>query len=130
MSAGTKVYTLRIPDALYAELSAVAAARNQVSAKSPWTFSSFVTEAIREKLDKMERSRTKRKKGVKRNARRDYRNACPAAQGQSEGRAAVLPAGEGQRGEDASVLVQPGEPCSGPSDSGRDTPDGVDLSSL
>lgn len=57
-SKGTPFRTFRLPEALAVEIETTIARRNVHSANPPWSFSGFILAALREKLDKMERSRT------------------------------------------------------------------------
>lgn len=61
MSAGTKVYPVRLADDLVSEINAAIKSRNHHSAKEPWTFSEFVRDAIKAKLDHIKRSRKQQK---------------------------------------------------------------------
>lgn len=59
---GTPVYPVRLDDDLVDEMKLAVQRRNLFSARAPWTFSDFIRTAVREKLDKMERSRRPRGK--------------------------------------------------------------------
>lgn len=59
MSKGTKAYSLRISDDDMAQIEETIARRNSFSADEPWDWSKFVRIAIREKINKMRRSRNK-----------------------------------------------------------------------
>lgn len=62
---GTPIYTVRIPDGLAAEIAETIERRNLWRSRKffprpgePWTLTSFILTAIREKIRKMQRSRT------------------------------------------------------------------------
>lgn len=57
MSKGTKVFSLRIDDELFAAVHAAILKRNLHTRDEDWTFTDFMRAALREKLAKMERSR-------------------------------------------------------------------------
>lgn len=57
MSRGTWVTTLRIPDKLRNEMYLTIEQRNLFTRGEPWTTTGFILSAIREKIDKMSRSR-------------------------------------------------------------------------
>lgn len=57
MSAGTKVYGIRIPEELAWEIEVAVVRRNRHARGVPWYFSDFVRIACAEKLAKMIRSR-------------------------------------------------------------------------
>lgn len=61
MSKGSPVIPLRIPQTLLNEMEIVIAQRNTLTLNEPWSRSSFIVAAIREKLAHMERSRSKKK---------------------------------------------------------------------
>jgi len=60
MSLGSKRVIFRIPKKLNEEMLLAVLQRNTFSREEPWTISRFMLVAIREKLDKMERSRSGR----------------------------------------------------------------------
>jgi metal-responsive CopG/Arc/MetJ family transcriptional regulator len=60
MSKGTRVYPVRLPADLVAEVELTVQRRNLMSREEPWTFSDFLRIALREKVCKMERSRKPR----------------------------------------------------------------------
>lgn len=57
MSRGNKILKLRVRPELLAEIESVISARNERSSGEAWDMSGFLRAAIREKLDKMARSR-------------------------------------------------------------------------
>lgn len=61
MSLGSPRITFRIDAGTIEEMHATIALRNANTREEPWTTSDFVTQAIREKIAKMERSRGYRK---------------------------------------------------------------------
>ena len=58
MSKGTTVYSLRVPDPIIAQVEEAIHRRNHHSYEQPLDRSAFIVAAIREKLQKMARSRT------------------------------------------------------------------------
>lgn len=62
MSKGSTIHQIRIPDALQELMIAAIELRNQNTREEPWTTSSFVRAAIREKVEHMARSRLSRGK--------------------------------------------------------------------
>lgn len=56
-SKGTPIIGVRIPPILRAHIEIVIAHRNDNSREEPWTLSAFVAIALREKIQKMARSR-------------------------------------------------------------------------
>jgi hypothetical protein len=60
MSQGSPMLGCRIPQDLLDEVSRTIARRNAWSPEEPWTQARFIVVAIREKLAKMKRSRTRR----------------------------------------------------------------------
>lgn len=62
MSAGSPICPIRIPAALLAEIERVIENANERRKGEPWTRTAFILTAIREKVAKMERSRTWHKK--------------------------------------------------------------------
>jgi len=62
MSLGSPRVTVRIPADLLAAIDRQIAARNAVSHGEPWDRSAFLTVAVREKLAKMARSRSGRRR--------------------------------------------------------------------
>lgn len=62
MSAGTPVYSVRIPADLGAQIDQTISRRNDNTKHEPYLFGGFCLAAIREKIRKMERSRRKRTK--------------------------------------------------------------------
>jgi hypothetical protein len=69
VSTGSPVIPLRIPRELLAEIQAAMERASHYRQGEPWTRSGFILAAIREKLQKMERSRMsgKRKRKAKEN---------------------------------------------------------------
>lgn len=63
MSKGSPIVQTRIPPRLLQEIDEAIARRNDNTNDELWTRSAFIIRACREKLDKMERSRGKVKKG-------------------------------------------------------------------
>lgn len=61
---GTPVQRFRLCEELYEEVIEAIDRRNLWSVQEPWTFSEFIRTAVREKLDKMERSRKPRGRSV------------------------------------------------------------------
>jgi Arc/MetJ-type ribon-helix-helix transcriptional regulator len=59
VSEGTPRHTFRLEDELVAEVVKTVHKRNTYTGDVPWTISDFVRIALREKLDKMARSRTR-----------------------------------------------------------------------
>lgn len=66
MSKGSPIVPVRIPQSLLHEISQCIDRRNLWTLREEWTTSSFVIAAIREKIAKMERSRRKRPRSIKR----------------------------------------------------------------
>lgn len=64
MSAGSPICPIRIPAALLAEMEGVIERANDRRKGEPWTRTAFILTAIREKIVKMERSRTWHKRAV------------------------------------------------------------------
>lgn len=62
MSKGNPRVTFRLPRELIHQVEETILNRNAVSPLEPWDWSKFVVIAIKEKLDKMRRSRSKSKK--------------------------------------------------------------------
>jgi len=62
MSIGSPRMTVRIPADLLAAVDRQVESRNAVAHGEPWTLSAFVVAALREKLAKMERSRSGRRR--------------------------------------------------------------------
>jgi hypothetical protein len=62
MSAGTPIVTFRLPSDVAEEVEAII--RRSVTRRKaePWTRTAFILSAIREKLDKLERSRKSSRK--------------------------------------------------------------------
>jgi hypothetical protein len=58
MSKGSKIIPFRIPSELLAEMESVIAGRNSRAKGEPWGRTGFVIAAIREKISKMQRSRS------------------------------------------------------------------------
>jgi len=56
-SKGTPMIGVRIPPILRAHIELVIEHRNDNSTEEPWTLSAFVAIALREKIEKMARSR-------------------------------------------------------------------------
>lgn len=61
MSKGSPVLRVRIPPALLAEIDRIIARTADSRPDGPWTRSSFILYALRERLSHMERSRAYRK---------------------------------------------------------------------
>jgi hypothetical protein len=62
VSKGSPVVPMRIPSELLAEIERAIEGRNSRAPGEPWTRTGFIITAIREKLAKMERSRSGRKR--------------------------------------------------------------------
>lgn len=62
MSKGSPIVPIRIPAELLALVDEQIASSNTRRGDEPWTRSAFIIAAIKEKLDKMERSRKSKKK--------------------------------------------------------------------
>jgi len=71
MSRGSPIVPVRIPAELLAEIGQVIDGRNERARGAPWTRSEFIVLALREKLAKMERSRSGRAKAAGRRAGAD-----------------------------------------------------------
>jgi hypothetical protein len=65
MSAGTRVYALRIDGGMMEDAEETISRRNEFTRREPWNFSDFLRAAIREKIAKMQRSRRNRSKAPK-----------------------------------------------------------------
>lgn len=59
MSKGTPVVMFRMPKQMLADILAVLHRRNKNTQEEPWNRTDFIRCAIREKLAKMQRSRTR-----------------------------------------------------------------------
>jgi len=57
MSRGTRIYAVRLPNALMSEVEAQIDSRNVWSSEIPWTLSDFIRVCIVRELRKMARSR-------------------------------------------------------------------------
>jgi len=57
MSRGNRILSTRMPVELLTEMEITVARRNIHTREEPWNITRFLQIAIREKLDKMERSR-------------------------------------------------------------------------
>jgi hypothetical protein len=64
MSRGNRVILTRFDPETVAEIERIVAKSIDSRREEPWTLSSFVRSAVAEKLDKMRRSRRRRKKKV------------------------------------------------------------------
>ena len=64
MSIGSPRMTVRIPADLLAAVDRQVESRNAVAHGEPWTRSAFIVAALREKLAKMQRSRTGRRRAA------------------------------------------------------------------
>lgn len=62
MSKGSPVVTLRVPEEELARLDAAILACNSRRKGTPWSRTDFIMAAVREKLAKMARSRSSRKR--------------------------------------------------------------------
>jgi hypothetical protein len=60
-SKGTPIKTLRVPEDLSTEVQETIDRRNMWSRETAWTWTDFCLVAIREKIDKMRRSRESRR---------------------------------------------------------------------
>jgi hypothetical protein len=69
MSAGAQVCPIRLSEGTLCEIRQVMESRNNFTSRTPWTFSDFIREAIREKIAHMKRSRKTRKGRRKADAR-------------------------------------------------------------
>lgn len=61
MARGSPTITFRLDDALMDDMDVAIDSRNERTRETPWTRTDFIRAAIREKLDKMRRSRECRK---------------------------------------------------------------------
>lgn len=66
MSKGSQVRGVRIDDATWMEIQVTISRRNMWTRGEPWDISKFVKAAIREKIDKMGRSRRRHTSASKR----------------------------------------------------------------
>lgn len=64
MSAGTRVYTVRLPAALMHEVNWTIQRRNVWTAAEPWTISDFIRVALEREIRKMMRSRKRQRKNL------------------------------------------------------------------
>ncbi len=64
MSKGNAIRQVRIPPDLWELMVETIERRNRTQAAEPWTTSEFIRAAIREKIAKMERGRSKKRKGT------------------------------------------------------------------
>jgi hypothetical protein len=63
MSKGTKIIPFRCPGGLEEDMEIAIDDRNERTREAPWSRTDFILKAIREKLDHMQRSRAKKRKG-------------------------------------------------------------------
>jgi hypothetical protein len=57
VSKGTRIIGIRVPDALRAKIETAVTRSEQSATREPFTLTTFILAAIREKLDHMARSR-------------------------------------------------------------------------
>lgn len=99
MSKGSRVVPVRMPDELMEEIMAYIVRRNWATMTEPYSLSTFIRKAIREKLDHAKRSSRK-------NRRTDKRGAGAGAP-----QAATVAGDPGRAGpaEEAAVPAVPGD---------------------